>query len=311
MLGTSSSTTNPSVQPIPILNPLISMTPTNNFMIDDRLFRYDNYPSFMDSAMPLISPINLNPNTKLYPTSTRNYFNIDILHDTNYLPMTIQGYNIFRPYTSSANNFITTPTGQNEKINYNQPFTPNKEVSMANKILITNNEVEEVDKIERTLTPSFKPIDREEKNKEMGGRDENLDTSKKKLKRPSLDLNLVNTSETGNIFSASVSDRFMTTGKATQTADIIMEIQAPIQTPIPKEERISHTISSEKEEEGSVTNISDKSGQALLEHKFSHTPKSSNNNMNKSPIVTPRSNINPNANLTVSPKSAFVKMIKK
>ncbi len=209
-----SGSTNPSIQPIPLLNPLLA---SQSYLLDDRFFRGENFP--FDPTLPLISPIN--PNLKLYPPSTRNYFNIDLLGDANYsLPVAIPGYNIFRQ--NPFRDFVPTPTNF-DKISFNQSFTPSKEVSMQNKILI--NEEKE---LERTMTPSFKPIKTDEKQIEVSNLDlkkdqgEALETSetqreqvfksdpgeKKKLKRPSLDVNLIENSETGKIFSASIANSY-------------------------------------------------------------------------------------------------------
>jgi hypothetical protein len=48
----------------------------------NRFHANDIYPYIMDSTcLPMVSPIN--PSARLYPTSTRNYFNIDLLN-SNY-----------------------------------------------------------------------------------------------------------------------------------------------------------------------------------------------------------------------------------
>ena len=323
---TSSSSTNPSIQPIPLLNPLTSTH--NSYILDDRLYRYDTFP-YMDPTMPLISPIN--PNAKLYPPSTRNYFNIDLLYEGNYtLPIAMPGYNIFRANPFNVNNFITTPTNL-EKISFNAFSTPNKEVSMQNKILI--NEEEEVEKLDRTMTPSFKPIssdvmkveekpleestekkenreiDFKEKDKlELNNKPEQIPefiSDRKKIKRPSIDLNLINSSETGRIFSESVANKYTTTINKPETETNETQ-ETPLDIKTEPQSEIKEIINEEplKEEEGTVTNISDKSA-AMAENKINPptTPTmTTTNNNNKFVNVS---------NLTVSPKSAFVKLKKK
>jgi hypothetical protein len=274
---------------------MLSTSPQGNYMLDDRLYRYETFP-YMDPAIPLISPIT---NAKLYPPSTRNYFNIDLLHEGNYsIPVTMPGYNIFR--ANPFNNYVSTPTGL-EKINFQSQYTPNKEISMQNKILINEDEGKIENKLERNETPSFKtaPIAEkaaevkkvEEFNEEVVPKEEN--TEKKKLKRPSLDLNLVNDSETGKIFTASMVNSYM--NKSIPTNNNILNINEPL---IPATADVPTEIKEEKpltqEEESSGTSFSDKSSN--LDNRG--TPSANRIKMVKLE----------GKNLAISPKSAFMKM---
>ena len=287
MNQTSTSSSIPSIQPVPILNPLLATSPQGNYLLDDRLYRYETFP-YMDPAIPLISPIT---NAKLYPPSTRNYFNIDLLHEGNYsIPVTMPGYNIFR--ANPFNNYVSTPTGL-EKINFQSQYTPNKEISMQNKILINEDE--------RNETPSFKtePVAEkaaeekkvEEFNEEVVPKEEN--TEKKKLKRPSLDLNLVNDSETGKIFTASMVNSYM--NKSIPTNNNIIKINEaiiPVTAQVPTEIKEDKPLT--QDEESSGTNLSDKSSN--LENRG--TPSANRIKMVKLE----------GKNLAISPKSAFMKM---
>jgi hypothetical protein len=293
----SSGSTNPSIQPIPLLNPLLASQ--RDYLLEDRFFKTDSYP--FDPSLPLVSP--LNPNMKLYPPSTRNYFNIDILAEPNtntypgYPYANYPVYNIFRP--NPFRDYVSTPT--NEKITFNPNLTPSKEVSMQNKILIN-----EENELERTLTPSFKPIsedkplevvnlelkkqkDKEtnqnpivvskvneferktETNEELSEKDvKNIPQTfenKKKIKRPSIDMNLIEDSETGKIFSASIANVY---GK---------DLNAIVKT--------------------QVSNLDTKNPPQEEKNENARTPINQKFNMIKN---------DKNADLTISPKSAFVKM---
>jgi hypothetical protein len=290
----SSGSTNPSIQPIPLLNPLLALQ--RDYLIEDRFFKTDSYP--FDLSLPLVSPIN--PNMKLYPPSTRNYFNIDMLgepstHYPGYQFSNYPAYNIFRP--NPFRDYVSTPTYM-EKITFNPNLTPSKEISMQNKILI--NEEHE---LERTLTPSFKPINEDkpldvvnldlkkriekesqeaeknvskenetEKNLDKLGEIQDIEKNshqpneiKKKLKRPSIDMSLIEDSETGKIFSASIANVY---GKG---------LNQSAKTQVTSFD---------------TKNLEEKSENAK-------TPSNQKFNMTKN---------DKNADLTISPKSAFVKM---
>lgn len=292
----STSSSNPSIQPIPLLNPLLASTPQANYIMDDRLYRYDNFP-YMD-PIPLISPIT---NAKLYPPSTRNYFNIDLLQEGNYtIPVALPGYNIFRanPF-NNFNNFVSTPTGI-EKVTFT-PYTPNKEVSMQNKILINDD-----NKLDSQQTPQFKQNNSSQPNEAVKKVEDFYDqikdisdkenTNTKKLKRPSLDLNLVNTSDTGKIFSDSIANSYLS--KNEKDTNINLNQQRYQKTP-PNEAVLQYgpsssgTLTDEKqaaEDESSGTNLSEKSNIQGLQ-------------TNRIKLLKLEGN-----NLAISPKSAFVKM---
>jgi hypothetical protein len=292
----STSSSNPSIQPIPLLNPLLASTPQANYIMDDRLYRYDNFP-YMD-PIPLISPIT---NAKLYPPSTRNYFNIDLLQEGSYsIPVVLPGYNIFRtnPF-NNLNNFVSTPTGI-EKVTFT-PYTPNKEVSMQNKILINDD-----NKLESQETPQFKQNNSSQSNENIKKVEDFYDqikdtsdkenTNKKKLKRPSLDLNLVNTSDTGKIFSASIASSYLSKNTK-ETNTNINQIQSekiqPNEAGMQVTPLSSDTLTDEKqagEDESSGTNLSEKSNIQALQ-------------TNRVKVLKLEGK-----NLAISPKSAFVKM---
>jgi hypothetical protein len=312
VISQNSSTSNPTI------NPISNQITTNNYGVDDRIFRYDAYP-LIEMTMPLVSPINPN---KLYPPSTRNYFNIDLLHEGNYyIPMSMHGINIVRPNTFCTNGYSsTTPTG-NEKINYNfsniiqGSYTPNKEVNLQNKILINENadniftsaiKKEEV-KLDKDGKENFKSQEKEVKIQninEFPREEDYLLSDKKKLKRPSLDLSLVNESETGKIFFASVTNSH-NISNPTSTSNIESnEVKKNIATSTSEElnkninkidslnvKQISSQIVSPYEEK-SVNSLKINSLAPGLINKFKLNTKS----------------LTPENNLAISPKSAFVKM---
>jgi hypothetical protein len=301
----STSSSNPSIQPIPLLNPLLANTPQANYIMDDRLYRYDTFP-YMD-PIPLISPIT---NAKLYPPSTRNYFNIDLLQEGNYsIPVALPGYNIFRPNPfNNLNNFVSTPTGI-EKVTF-APYTPNKEVSMQNKILINDD-----NKLERQDTPQFKQSastqpnetdknveDFYEHNKDISDKE---NTDKKKLKRPSLDLNLVNTSDTGKIFSASVVNSYLNKN--------VTDTNTNINQPQPDNINLINQQSQNPPNEAGVQ-VAPASSDTLTDEKHAGEDESSGTNLSEKSNTQSQQ---PNRvkllklegkNLAISPKSAFVKM---
>jgi hypothetical protein len=301
----STSSSNPSIQPIPLLNPLLANTPQANYIMDDRLYRYDTFP-YMD-PIPLISPIT---NAKLYPPSTRNYFNIDLLQEGNYsIPVALPGYNIFRPNPfNNLNNFVSTPTGI-EKVTF-APYTPNKEVSMQNKILINDD-----NKLERQDTPQFKQSastqpnetdknveDFYEHNKDISDKE---NTDKKKLKRPSLDLNLVNTSDTGKIFSASVVNSYLNKN--------VPDANTNINQPQPENINLINQQSQNPPNEAGVQ-VAPASSDTLTDEKHAGEDESSGTNLSEKSNTQSQQ---PNRvkllklegkNLAISPKSAFVKM---
>lgn len=251
----------------------------------DRMYKFESFP-YMEGGIPLISPINP---SKLIPPSTRNHFNIDLLHEGNFYSGGFSHFNNFlcRNNSAGTNNvggsFLSTPTNADMKINFgnftpSNHHTPNKEVTLHNKIVINNNEVE---KVERTLTPSFKPLNEEEK---VNITEINLikeETEKKKPKRPSIDLNLVNDSETGKIFYAS------------------MAVGENVTKQSSNENAQAH------EDEGTVSNISQNSNYNGNNYSVNTSQAPSLPILNKFSLLA-----NTPSNLTISPKSAFVKINK-
>lgn len=286
------------------------------------------YP-YLDTNVPLVSPIN--PNTKLYPTSTRNYFNIDLLPEGGIsVPY---GYNVFR------HGYLLTPVGNVLRAQEGQPLiptftqTPNKEVNLQNKILINNEETSINQELQRNDTPSFRPDEYiEDKIKQdishSGMKEENEENSnnnkligsRRNSKKPKLDLNIVNESETGKIFAQSVVNSYQTIGTGSHDKDknnfvptifnnqdlnLTKKEENNNDENIPSNEsNSSKTISQNQQnlnDDASVTNISDKSGnKSLLINNPNLVNKYTLTNRSNTPVSK--------ASLNISPRSAFVKM---
>jgi len=220
------------------INLMPSTNSQSNLMYDDRMYRSshncETYP-YIDPGLPLMSPIN--SNTKLYPTSTRNYFNVDFLNEGNYqLPLTVQSYNMFRQPMQgffTASGFMTSPnnlemTGMGlSPIQQNPQQAQNKEILLHNKILINESDLIGIQKYNTARNINFNLIETSKKeeylNQDMRNSRNNanipstsnnlIDYSeiqmlKKKssdlIKRPSLDLAAINDNETGSIFKQSL-----------------------------------------------------------------------------------------------------------
>lgn len=159
-----------------------------------------NQNDFIDSNKPLISPINFNP--QMFPTSTKNHFNINM--DSHLLQ-----------------NFVDTVDTPNNKSLFRYNFrngnfmeNQTKEINMQDKILINEVDDDEEDFISKEKikanyesTPDFpgkNPNDNNNENCLDFFLEKNKDSSAKKCL---LDLDLVNRSDSANIFNDKVNDR--------------------------------------------------------------------------------------------------------
>jgi len=134
---------------------------SNGLCFDENRIFFNRPMDYIDHSIPLFSPIN--PSFKLYPPSTRNYFNIDLLSN----------YNIVLPGITINQN------------NYN------------------NNYISQIKTDECQLIDNFsEQADQTEESK--GGICLNLN------KRPKLDLNVINESETTKIFAKSYVNSYNT-----------------------------------------------------------------------------------------------------
>ncbi len=210
-----------------------STSSQSNLIFDDRIYRtsnnLDTFP-YIEQGIPLMSPIN--PNAKIYPTSTRNYFNIDLLNEGNYqIPLTMQNYNMFRQpggmlpstgYITSPTNFEMTGIALTPLQQQNLALTPNKEIALHNKILINEADLIGMQNFNMGRNKNYQLIEtskKEEynsdmKNRNITGKVNNLiDYSEIQMlkrksatlnKKPSLDLAMINENETGKIFKQSL-----------------------------------------------------------------------------------------------------------
>lgn len=208
-----------------------STSSQSNFLFDDRMYRtsnnFDTFP-YIDQGIPLMSPIN--PNTKLYPTSTRNYFNIDLLNEGNYhIPLSMQNYNMFRqPGGILHSGYMTSPG------NYDMAglsLTPNKEIALHNKILINESDLIGMQNYNLARNSNYQLLEaskKEEYKNDMknmnisasaasGSSNNNVNNlidyseiqnHKRKLsemnRKPSLDLTKINENEVGKFFQQSL-----------------------------------------------------------------------------------------------------------
>jgi hypothetical protein len=223
-----------------------STTSQSNFIFDDRMYRtsnnFDTFP-YIDQGLPPMSPIN--PNAKLYPTSTRNYFNIDLLNEGNYqIPLTMQNYNIFRQtggmgvpstgYITSPNNYDMAGLAMAPLQQQNMALTPNKEITLHNKILINESDLIGIQNYNLTRNSNYQYLEASKKeeykndiknmnittvsassNIASGNHNANnlIDYSEIQMhkrksaainKKPSLDLTMINENEVGKIFKRSL-----------------------------------------------------------------------------------------------------------
>jgi len=209
-----------------------------NLLFDERMYRTSNYETFpyVEPGIPLMSPIN--PNAKIYPTSTRNYFNIDLLNEGNYqIPISMQNYNMLRQsghgllpssgYISSPSNFEMTGIGLTPLQQQNLQLTPNKEIALRNKILINESDMIGIQNNYLARNCAYQLLEASKKEEYLN--EEGLKNIKNTnipvignslldyaemqlhkaktatlLKKPSLDLTMINENETGNIFKQSL-----------------------------------------------------------------------------------------------------------
>lgn len=263
----------------------------SNMIIDDKLFFREGYP-YLDSQLPLVSPIN--PKAMLYPTSTRNYFNIDLLHNN---------------YDYSSNLFKTTPLNK-QMLTPHFPFTPKDihVINLQNKILI-NDDTEFQQNIENLEKELIEKENKENLEKETNPiKNENTDSNdqfkftylKKKSSKPSIDLCVVNESETNKIFAQSVANSYQILKKSdvllTKESDTLKATDEEnvkiVQAEINKSEEINNNTLTNSSDEVSYTSIKSTTSPVKKEYfnKFLGL-----NNATK-------------ASLNLSPKSAFMKM---
>jgi hypothetical protein len=154
----------------------------------DNLLLFNKYPFdyyTIDYHQPLISPINYR--TQIFPMSTKNHFNIDMM---------IQPYD----YSGVQRTYLRSPACVEKYIN--------KEINMQNRVLI--NEANGGDKFKAedlfvTSSDDVKPSDEGNKTTEQQ-KDEttSLDLERKpSRKRLSLDLDMVNKTDTNQFFANS------------------------------------------------------------------------------------------------------------
>jgi hypothetical protein len=277
-------------KPIPISS---TNSQREHFIFEDKLHQRTlqiDPLNFIDQPIQMISPINTN--TRLYPQSTRNHFNIDMTtHDTQ---TQIHNQNIFRKSKINFNTGISTLSNSDlQQILY---FPPNKEITLHNKILI--NDVS----MEANSTPNFKDSKNEipENEKELILDEKSISFKEKmrnKLIRPSIDLNLINDNDLSKMFTESVLNSVKTLNNLSH---INFEYCQDFSKDVDKELLNNNMQDKEKEKE----NISE--GDLYGNENSSNSANVNVNfNSNNKPIISPQ---NVRAFFNISPKSAFMKI---
>jgi hypothetical protein len=166
-----------NVYNVPVYNNLKDLE-TNNYLLFNK-YPFDYYS--VDYHQPIVSPINFR--TQIFPMSTKNHFNIDMM---------VQPYD----YSNIQRTYLRSPVCVDKYIN--------KEINMQNKILINDEHNGEKFKAEDLFVTTD-----DNESKEVESKDVNeLERKPSRSKRLSLDIDVVNKTDTNQFFATSTGNGY-------------------------------------------------------------------------------------------------------